>query len=424
VASHTINGQVWADGTVVGVYPAASMPVSASVPSGTAVVSATVTSGAVTFSGLAPDVRYVAYAGGVARRFLIPSVNPMDARSIRTRVDELEGEVGPTGRVGAVVAGTPTDLSWLAATGRAATDGDEALDSTSGLLYVRVGGAWKYAPLNAAGVVATGAGVLVNGAVTDAGFLAAAGRAAVDGDRALDYANARWYVRTAGAWQYAALSSPAAFTPASISGLYAWYDASQIVGKVDGDAISQWDDLSGNARHLLQATGSKQPLYKAAVQNGKPVVRFDGVDDDLTAALAATLAQPFTIVVVGRASTGTSTNENFTASPSGNVFVAGRTGGGGVYSIQGGTPFTQISAGRKENAFKLITAIFNGATSEIHVNGATTAGSLGTTGYATPLRVGSLGGTTEFLNGDVAELIVYSKALNSTEVGQIEAYLA
>jgi hypothetical protein len=67
VASHTISGQAWPNGTLVGVFPAAAVPANSDVPSGQAIVWATVAGGSVTFSGLSEKVRYYAYAGGVGR---------------------------------------------------------------------------------------------------------------------------------------------------------------------------------------------------------------------------------------------------------------------------------------------------------------------------------------------------------------------
>ena len=78
-----------------------------------------------------------------------------------------------------------------------------------------------------------------------------------------------------------------AFTPASIAGLSAWYKADAGTSTTtDGAADSQWDDQSGNANHLSQATGAKQPVYKAAIQNGLPVLRHDNTDDGLFNSLA------------------------------------------------------------------------------------------------------------------------------------------
>lgn len=66
--------------------------------------------------------------------------------------------------------------------------------------------------------------------------------------------------------------------PSDIAGLVAWYKADAITGKNDGDPITQWDDSSGNARHL--ANGGA-PNYQTNEINGLPVVRFDGIDDSL-----------------------------------------------------------------------------------------------------------------------------------------------
>jgi hypothetical protein len=85
-----------------------------------------------------------------------------------------------------------------------------------------------------------------------------------------------------------------AFTPASIGGLTVWLKADAITGKVDGDAISSWTDSSGGSKHGTQATGSAQPIYKTAIANGKPIVRFSAPSSqvlnipDLSALTAAT----------------------------------------------------------------------------------------------------------------------------------------
>jgi hypothetical protein len=69
------------------------------------------------------------------------------------------------------------------------------------------------------------------------------------------------------------------FDPSDITGLKGWYDASQLA-LVDGAPVNPWPDLSGT-NHGLSATDgpTHAPLYKTNVLNGRPVVRFDGVDD-------------------------------------------------------------------------------------------------------------------------------------------------
>ena len=45
---------------------------------------------------------------------------------------------------------------------------------------------------------------------------------------------------------------------------------------VDGDAVYQWQDQSGNGNHFVQATAIRQPEYKASLINGLPGVFVDG----------------------------------------------------------------------------------------------------------------------------------------------------
>lgn len=65
-----------------------------------------------------------------------------------------------------------------------------------------------------------------------------------------------------------------ALTPA------AWYLADYGTSTTTEDAgVSQWDDKSGNDRHLTQATAANQPLFKAAQMGTLPGLKFDGTSD-------------------------------------------------------------------------------------------------------------------------------------------------
>lgn len=80
------------------------------------------------------------------------------------------------------------------------------------------------------------------------------------------------------------------FAPTDISGLVAWYDASNAasITHVAG-AVSQWNDLSGNGYHLKQGTGSLQPTTGTTL-NGLNSITFngDGLDTDAFAPVALT----------------------------------------------------------------------------------------------------------------------------------------
>lgn len=74
--------------------------------------------------------------------------------------------------------------------------------------------------------------------------------------------------------------SGAPWTPAALgSALALWLDADDASTiTLNGSTVSQWNDKSGNARNVSQATAANQPTLTASGLNGKPVLTFDGTD--------------------------------------------------------------------------------------------------------------------------------------------------
>ncbi len=106
------------------------------------------------------------------------------------------------------------------------------------------------------------------------------------------------------AWHHASFDlqeQPAFDDPLSIDWHAAfWAEDPNWTDPGDGNAVSQWDDGSGNGRHATQGTGTKQPIYRASVAalNNKPAVEFDGSDDALQTSGFGTLSQPNDVVIV------------------------------------------------------------------------------------------------------------------------------
>ncbi len=73
----------------------------------------------------------------------------------------------------------------------------------------------------------------------------------------------------------ALLNPGAAFSPAAIPGLALWLVGNKSPLTMNGSAISQWDDFSGNGNHAAQGTAMKQP--PPGTVNGFPAVDFVGV---------------------------------------------------------------------------------------------------------------------------------------------------
>ena len=76
----------------------------------------------------------------------------------------------------------------------------------------------------------------------------------------------------------------AGFSPLGLAGLTLWLKSDSITGLADGDPVAGWPDASGGGRNLAQATASKRPAFRTNVVDGRPAVRFDGVDDFLATA--------------------------------------------------------------------------------------------------------------------------------------------
>src|SRR6267378_7990086 len=92
--------------------------------------------------------------------------------------------------------------------------------------------------------------------------------------------------------------------PRSLPQLWAWFDAQYPNGfgaalPADAAAMSQWNDLSGNGRHLVQGTGANQPLFRlTGGPDNLPSVNFVDNTDTMQIATAGVRARPITVVGV------------------------------------------------------------------------------------------------------------------------------
>ena len=81
---------------------------------------------------------------------------------------------------------------------------------------------------------------------------------------------------------YTSGPAPEFWEPSQLSGLTLWLDASDASTiTLNGSNVAQWDDKSGNSRNASQTTAANQPIYTTNGMNGKPVISFDGFDDEL-----------------------------------------------------------------------------------------------------------------------------------------------
>jgi hypothetical protein len=102
----------------------------------------------------------------------------------------------------------------------------------------------------------------------------------------------------------------ATFTESSTNAATVTITATNTPSRAAGALVSQINDLSGNARHLTQATTTKMPKYWNG-HNGLNLLVFDGTDDVLSTAGTVDLTAGYTYVAVWRVATIKSFNGLF-----------------------------------------------------------------------------------------------------------------
>lgn len=202
-----------------------------------------------------------------------------------------------------------------------------------------------------------------------------------------------------------------------------WQDAARTVPvTADGDPIGAWEDLSGNGNHATQSTAAAKPVWKVNIVNGRPVVRFDGVDDILDSVFTA--SEPLTMFGVHQSGDyGTARTILAGASGTSNhsVWYAVTTG---RITITVGTGVTALSESSASGTGWLISATqFNAASSGLWVNGGSRASGSLSSQSLTKVRVGAwFDGSSPFL-GDITQVIVYNRALSTSERQRVERHL-
>jgi hypothetical protein len=203
----------------------------------------------------------------------------------------------------------------------------------------------------------------------------------------------------------------------------AWYKADAIPALNDGGAVNSWDDSSGGG-HTMTADYAGIPTYRINVINGLPVVRFligDGMGTWPN--FPFNIPQPWTYTVVGYAQDHTVNRGFMSTSTCGNVLLVWVTGGNAhVYDYTSGLGVND-SADRS-GAFHIFTAIVNGASSSIFVDGTPVAsGTLDTTGlvhlFLGQSDINIIGGGV-----DIAEATLYNHALSPAERQSLESGLS
>lgn len=206
--------------------------------------------------------------------------------------------------------------------------------------------------------------------------------------------------------------------PRRIKGLVLYLAADRIAGLSDGDPVAQWDDLSGNGNHATQATAAKRPVYRINVQNGRPAVVFDNVDDGMVTGITGSLGTNFTIAVAewpisgGVVRTVASLNANCLVSVGRNVGSNAYVQGVVSHYWPGFIPAVAVLVGG------------GGAPHRYFVNGVDRTEFSITSSWDGGLALGASGWSGEPGNTRLLEVCVYNRSLTTAERRRVERYFS
>lgn len=230
-------------------------------------------------------------------------------------------------------------------------------------------------------------------------------------------------------------STAPAWTPATVSGLKAWWkadgtlwqDAGSTPATADGDPVGRWEDASGLARHANQGTAGLKPILK--IISGKNYVRFDGTDDLLTFTTVDLAAFTVFVVHTVTASAGTAFSGPLNwRTNSENGFQLNRSNG--VNTAY--TPHLTIWNGSSETANKerqagslgngvALTEYMWSSTPALRITEADVTIATNVTGFN--FLGGAIGKGFACMSGDIAEIFVYDSVLSAGNITLAETYL-
>lgn len=229
--------------------------------------------------------------------------------------------------------------------------------------------------------------------------------------------------------------------PTKLVNLQVWYNADVSnttnfgTAPANGGDVTAWKDRSGTGHDCNQSgNASVKPNWYSNVQNGLGVLRFNGSSEAMNINPIAFMQSlsGFTMMVVAKSSSLAAAFD-LTSSDVGGFRIFHNGTNWGV-STSGGTG-TSTATG-ETTKFHIYTQVFDGTAADndsrlkFRLDGTqqtlSWSGTVGTTTSASAARfylaVDSTG-AAKYFNGDIGELLMFTRTLNTNELLATEAYL-
>ena len=210
------------------------------------------------------------------------------------------------------------------------------------------------------------------------------------------------------------------------------YNDNGLTEATEGQTVEEWHDQSGNGNDATQTTTAEKPIFETV--DGIPTITFDGIDDVLEHTYSG---EPATVYVVMKRTTDSDDYDTVigagsSTGPDNNAYALfanrGDTGEA-VFLRRGLTPSPNNA--RPEVEWVVFGATYDPSSDErtLHLDGAIldTETTTGTEHPITsPYTIGAQtfqGSITNWFQGSISELIIYSGAHDAGQVGHVYRHL-
>ena len=236
------------------------------------------------------------------------------------------------------------------------------------------------------------------------------------------------------------------FSPDALSGLKAWFKADSGVLKTDGstagdgDSVAIWQDQSGGGFHLAQGDDAKQPVLTPSAIGAHAALRFDAVSRYMLTTTGPSMdLSELTIAVVFRSLSSEHWQRLVVLGPTGttgadydspNRCMVSLADEGNCADFYANSTGVTIAGSRPPPPGVLIARISRGRmvliADDVVRSSVASVSSLSTSVgllLGADYYSGSIGPSSG-LDGYIAELTLFSRALSDFECGQLSNYLA
>ena len=224
-------------------------------------------------------------------------------------------------------------------------------------------------------------------------------------------------------------------SPVPVDGLRLWLDAGEELTVSDAGVVSAWGDRSLFGHDVSQAELGLQPALAIDALNGKAAVLFDGTDDNLSRADVAGTSllssDAVSVYAVVRQSKKSAANTVLAwEAPNYKNHLALLTSYNDQFLVDHGnaTEGGRVSAAQPEgwdDAWHVLEFVREGNTATVNVDSdALELGEFGSALNADVSGTLSVGASLGLaFGGEIAEVLVYNRALSKTEQDGVKGYL-